>query len=314
MTDFFCRECVAAMPGAKFYLAAGFTLAASAFCLLKARGSFQRARLIEDMPTSRIRSASQGYVELTGLARSGGRPAIAPLSGRPCLWWRYTIERYRRTRKSSSWVRVESGTSTSPFFMDDGSGTCRIDPAGAEIDCLHRKRWYGDSRHPRSAPGKTGAGLALGVLGVGRRYRYTEYLIREDDPVYVLGHFTSDGTGSRTLTVDQVAGRIIRRWKNDFPRLKEQFDQNHDDRLDETEWQAVRQSAQEEAREQLRSEAGKAVEHSVSAPKSGLPYLIGSVGQERLSRRFRMLSVACSAGFLVAGAFATWLLSSRFGG
>ena len=46
------------------------------------------ARLIEDTPTSRIRSAAQGYVELAG----NGLPLPAtknpaPLTQRPCTWW-----------------------------------------------------------------------------------------------------------------------------------------------------------------------------------------------------------------------------------
>lgn len=40
-----------------------------------------RARLIEDTPTSRIRSAAQGYAELEGRAVALGDPLYAPLSG-----------------------------------------------------------------------------------------------------------------------------------------------------------------------------------------------------------------------------------------
>jgi multidrug resistance efflux pump len=41
------------------------------------------ARLIEDTPTSQVRSAAQGLVELVGTARGmPGAPVIAPLSRR----------------------------------------------------------------------------------------------------------------------------------------------------------------------------------------------------------------------------------------
>ena len=39
------------------------------------------ARMIEDTPTSRIRSAAQGYVELAGRCRAlGSTPNLAPLT------------------------------------------------------------------------------------------------------------------------------------------------------------------------------------------------------------------------------------------
>ena len=58
------------------------------------RANFRRARAVADTPTSRIASAHQGYVELHGVARSDQpEPMRAPLTKRPCVWYRYTIER-----------------------------------------------------------------------------------------------------------------------------------------------------------------------------------------------------------------------------
>jgi hypothetical protein len=55
---------------------------------------FRRARALADTDTARIRSAPQGYVELKGRAGlMDGDPIIAPLSGLPCCWYRYRIER-----------------------------------------------------------------------------------------------------------------------------------------------------------------------------------------------------------------------------
>ena len=51
------------------------------------------ARMIEDTPTSRIRSAAQGYVELGGRCRAlDGTQNLAPLTQRPCVWWRCRIQ------------------------------------------------------------------------------------------------------------------------------------------------------------------------------------------------------------------------------
>ena len=55
-----------------------------------AYATLARKRLIEDTPTSRIRSAPQGFVELAGVAGVfEGEPIIAPLTQRPCCWYRY---------------------------------------------------------------------------------------------------------------------------------------------------------------------------------------------------------------------------------
>lgn len=60
---------------------------------------YRRVRMIEDTPTSKIRSAAQGYVELQGEAESLPGPAtVAPLSQLHCLWYRYRVEA-RRTRQ-----------------------------------------------------------------------------------------------------------------------------------------------------------------------------------------------------------------------
>src|SRR6266542_4039224 len=56
-------------------------------------GNFRRMRQIEDIPTSKIASAAQGYVELLGRSVPiPDCPVLAPLSQLPCCWYRYTIE------------------------------------------------------------------------------------------------------------------------------------------------------------------------------------------------------------------------------
>ena len=66
------------------------TMGGTLLCLSRCHRQFKWARLIEGMPTSRIRSASQGYTELIGVAELQGNPQLAPLSNTLHLWWRYT--------------------------------------------------------------------------------------------------------------------------------------------------------------------------------------------------------------------------------
>ena len=95
-----------------YWILTGILIAIGLAGALAAFLMFKRARLIEDTPTSRIRSAAQGHVELEGIARLlPGEPILAPLSRRVCAWWKYSIEKKetsysngkRRTRWAGAW-------------------------------------------------------------------------------------------------------------------------------------------------------------------------------------------------------------------
>ena len=63
--------------------------------------SFQHARVMEDMPTSKVRSAAQGFVELAGVQHPlDATPLLAPLTHHPCTWWSYVIEKKQRSSSS----------------------------------------------------------------------------------------------------------------------------------------------------------------------------------------------------------------------
>ena len=112
------------------------------------------ARMLEDTPTSRVRSAAQGYVELVGRAGRARRheePRAADAT--PRVWWKYRVQ--RRTGSSSGrnqrskWQTVKSGHSEQPFLLDDGTGECIVQPAGAEVLTTETTTWYGDTAWPR---------------------------------------------------------------------------------------------------------------------------------------------------------------------
>jgi hypothetical protein len=165
------------------------------FCVASFLGAFRllrRARLIEDVPTANIRSAPQGYVELEGHALPWEKRGTqnAPLSHDCCVWWDFRVEQRRRTSKGGHrWVRIEEGTSRTPFVIEDDTGRCIVSPKGATARVDFQRTWYGSSSRP--APGLNG-GPASG------RYRYTERMIIPGERLYALGLFQSehdDNTG-----------------------------------------------------------------------------------------------------------------------
>ena len=94
--------------------------------------SLKKARYLLDTPTSKIRSAAQGYVELYGELKEGESLLSSPLSGNSCVWWSFSIDKQvRDDRDNKSWQQVEKGTSSELLCLNDGTGECWIDPAGA---------------------------------------------------------------------------------------------------------------------------------------------------------------------------------------
>ena len=73
---------------------------------------FSQARHLLDTPTSKIRSAAQGYVESCRVLRDSADPQLpGPLTHTPCLWWRYKIEEYTSNGKKRSWRTLENASS-----------------------------------------------------------------------------------------------------------------------------------------------------------------------------------------------------------
>lgn len=284
-----------------------FVLAAALWCFWLVWKNFQRARIIEDTPTAKVRSAPQGYVELEGKARClPGQELIAPLTGLPCVWYSFRIDEERQgSKNSTTWVEVESGTSETPFCFYDDTGECLVDPRGADVTESARKTWYGSSRWP----GGTAKRGLFGML-VGRRYRYQERRI-EAGYLYLLGWFdTLRSTDSRVS--DEVRA-VLRQWKQDQATLLGRFDSNGDGRIDENEWAEARQSAH---REVVQDRARRSAEPALNCVRAGdsdrHPFLMAARPQPLLSARYRRRALAALAGFSIACAALLVMFTVRF--
>ena len=288
-----------------YFIALALSTAATLWLLYRTFSRLRRARWVEDTPTSRIRSAAQGLVELHGQVDGGGHePLISPLAGQPCLWYRFQVEEYRRSGRNRQWRTVQKGQSDRPFLLRDATGECWIMPGGAEVHPRLRKRWEGNRLWPLAHTAQTSV---LGSL-LGRRYRYTEEWLRQDDVLYALGWCESRGGGREVVDTQRVARQLISDWKADYPDLLARFDRNRDGQLDQQEWRQVQAAAASEAQRQARSGAVQPVVHSLSKPPyRGLPFLLSDHHEEQLSRRLRRQSGWSLAGMLFAGGVAGWL-------
>ncbi len=190
--------------------------------------------MLEDTPTSRIRSAAQGYVELSGRCRTmDGSRNLAPLTQRPCVWWRYRVEQKKQSGggRRESWTTINSGRSGLPFLLDDGTGECIVQPDGAEVLTDESTTWYGSTPWPTQA---AGAGL---VHFQEQRYRYFEERVYEHEQLCLLGQFRSHTTTTGTDVEAEVVA-LLAEWKQDQVALAGRFDSDHDGRVSMGEWEA----------------------------------------------------------------------------
>ncbi len=167
-------------------------------CLYYSLSYLRSARSIEDNPTSKIRSAAQGYVELSGTVKPlTSTPVLGALTKTACAWYRYTIEEFvtisTASGMESRWNIVESAISSQPILITDGTGECVMLPQGAEIMPTRAIGWRGHHRIPDPPPTSFWLWLLWNNWG---RYRYTEYRLELGIPIFASGRFSTQDAGA----------------------------------------------------------------------------------------------------------------------
>jgi E3 Ubiquitin ligase len=283
--------------------------AAAAYSFWYAFKAWRANRIIGDTPASRVRSAAQGYVEIVGqgLIREEA-PNKAPLTSRPCTWWRYKIEERGYVGRSRSWATIDSGTSELPFILDDGTGQCLVDPRGAEVFPKAKDVWYGDSVWPdvRIPDGQGFFGKLADVLLSGGRYRYTEYRLQSHEPVCALGEFRSLG-GVGAEDPDRTVAQLLHDWKQDQKTLLERFDRDRDGVLGGDEWDLVRAAARQQVAGSMLAKPPAPTLCVLSKPEDGRAFLLSASDGATLARRLRRQALTGFAACLGSSAALAWM-------
>lgn len=277
------------------------------------------ARVIEDTPTSKIRSAPQGYVELQGKAQlMDGPPIIAPLSGLPCVWYRYRVEEEQKVqvqgRAERRWTTVDEGESTDLFWLEDRTGRVVIDPEGAEVTPRGKDTWHshaGAVLRGRPAP----VTAYLHSHPGGNRRRFSEWRLAAGQPLYAIGVLKAVKSHTHPPTVAEEVRELLQAWKGDQDTLKARFDLNKDGRIDDKEWVLARAQARREVLRSRREEERQSVEPiNVMAHIEGdeRPFLLSAYPQRDLAQRYRLGTALYLVLFFLAGSAAVWVFNTRF--
>ena len=287
-----------------FWLFATAMWAAAVFAFFAGWRYFRRLQTVEDTPKSLIRSAAQGYVELSGTSRlMPGDPILAPLTRMRCVWWAYQVEEYVGSGKNSHWQTVSSETSGELFWIEDSTGCCVVDPDKAIVYPSTKDVWYGSTATPEGGPG-------IGASRIGSRYRYTEQRMQDGDPLYALGYFHTQGPISAG-DIDEEVRQQLADWKKDQAWLIQHFDSNHDGQIDQQEWDAVRQEARRLVLERERDNLKRPPVDVLGRPPDGREFILSTLPQKKLETRLRAYALVCLLCFLGAGALGTYMVGAR---
>jgi hypothetical protein len=149
----------------------------------------QRKRLIQNTPSSKIRSACMGLVEISGLA-AGPHVLTSPFKQSESYYYRSIAWQLKQQGKNTQWVKVAEEILHVPFYLDDNTAKVLIDPRGAEMD-LHCD--FGEQYH-RSVlfsgpemPGSVVEFLIRHGVDPDKRIKVEEYCIKPKNFLFVLG-------------------------------------------------------------------------------------------------------------------------------
>jgi hypothetical protein len=249
--------------------------------------ALKRYRVIADTPTAMLRSAAQGYVELTGTCRATPDEELLHYGkAPPCLWYlAIIVEQNRSFGRTRTNTRIERSQDT--FLIEDGTGECVIDPEHAEVHSAHQTRWREGSTHYK-----------------------VSYLLA-GDRIYAIGDLRTLRAADGTLDRRADLSALLREWKQDRAALLQRFDINRDSEIDLQEWQGAVSAAERQVdarHREMRLEPGI---HIMRAPTDGRPFLLSNRDPDDLRQRYKWWAGCHLTIFLAASVWGLTLLLHR---
>jgi hypothetical protein len=240
--------------------------------------NYRRYRHIQDLPTSKVASAAQGYVELFGRTELlPGELLASRLSRTPCCWYSFEIE---EKGSDDKWKTLDSGSSVAHFLLVDDTGQCVISPDGAEVLTHDHKVWEQLDR------------------------RFTEWLLLPKSVIYAIGEFSTTTAAAVAAGEERAdVGALLAEWKQNKQQMRERFDLDRDGKVSMKEWELARLQARREVRTRQAEMQSRSVEgvHLLRKPGDGRLFLLANEMPDKIGSRYRYWSWAHVVIFLGAG-------------
>jgi hypothetical protein len=164
----------------------------------------RRVNSIESTPTSRIRDLRPGLRVASGTVRALGPTLTSPIGGKSCVHYRFWVEEYvssvttteRHQAANTGWRTVVDDQRSVAWVLDDGTGQAEVVVRDAELVLDQRTRLRSGFLHdapPEVEQALARYGESSSGLIFNKNMRYTESVIAEGEPLFVLGTVSLDG-------------------------------------------------------------------------------------------------------------------------
>ena len=252
-------------------------------------------RMVENTPTSKIRSFSMGMVELSGKSRLY-YDLRTSATKTPCVYYRCRYYKYQKTNDGSRWSLTRSVSSGKiPFYIEDDTGRVLIKPKGAIFNIPMTTQSFQGSYIP-----------TLSIQLHDPNTKVMEEMIPERARLYVLGSAQVEKHGKKTreIIIDK-----LRRLKQS-PKTMSEYDINGDGQVDVDEWETARSDVERMVyAESLANGPSESESVVIEKPRFGLlPFIIAD-SEKNLIRKlmFRtwiflvggLITIGWSISFLV---------------
>jgi hypothetical protein len=247
---------------ATWVLLLSFALLATLFAALF---NYWRLLKITEAPISTIAAAAQGYIELHGTATTQAM-LRTPYHGIPCVWFRAWVYANRRESPYSKKVidsrLLEYSESNNLFQLHDDTGTCMVNPKGAEI-IFAQQRTFLKNEH-----------------------RYVEEYLPAGRQLYVLGQLDTRHDHFDQAAINQDVRATLTDLKSRPQKLLNQYDHNRNGRIDMDEWEIARQDVikQVQAKHAMKAHNGS---FTLAKPMDAHLFLISAKSPSQLAEAYR---------------------------
>ncbi len=152
----------------------------------------KQKRIIQDLPTSKIRSMALGLVEVKGKVQPFEKELLkSPFTNQDCVYYKYIIEKKVKSKKYSTWITLKTEKGMQNFYLADETGKVLVNPQGASFDLKTKNFCY--SSFLKEPPSNIKNFLKENNIrykdffGINYNMRYKEYYIQPNESLYIIG-------------------------------------------------------------------------------------------------------------------------------